>query len=337
MLHGASPLGTGDAGDPDALIVPARDGALRVLGAASAAGVERVVMTSSANAASPSSYTEDGVTDESLWTDLDDPTLPAYRRSRTVAEQAAWDSMAKSGSNGPTPTTLTTILPGAVFGPRLTVDTLGSVQVIRRLLRGDMPGTPRIGLEVVDVRDIADVHVRAMTAPEAAGKRFLATGEFLWMADIAGVLRAELGPDADRVPARKIPDLVVRATARFRPELRGIMPGLGRRNRHTTAKAQRVLGWAPRPAADAVVDCARRPARPVAARPRPPAGRPPGHLPPAPSPSPPRRSPPSTTSSPPATPHPPADAGPSSSGTSPRSSRSAGVRCRAGGCRRCCR
>jgi dihydroflavonol-4-reductase len=155
------------------------------------------------------------------------------------------------------PTTLTTVLPGAVFGPILDTENLGSVQVIGRMLRGRMPGTPRIGLEVVDVRDIADVHIRAMTSPAAAGQRFLATGEFKWMGDIAAVLRDRLGPDGAKVPTRAIPDTIVRLVALFDPEMRSITPGLGRKNRHTTAKAQELLDWRPRPAADTVVDCAR--------------------------------------------------------------------------------
>jgi dihydroflavonol-4-reductase len=120
-----------------------------------------------------------------------------------------------------------------------------------------MPGTPRIGLEVVDVRDLVDLHLRAMTSPEAAGERFLGTGEFLWMSEIAQVLRSNLGAEAHRVPTRILPNFAVRALARFRPELRGIMPGLGRKNRHSTAKAENVLGWKRRPAADTIVDCAR--------------------------------------------------------------------------------
>ena len=254
VLHVASPLGTVNRTEPDDLIIPARDGALRVLRAATRAGIERVVMTSAANAASPSSYADDGITDESLWTDPDDRTLISYRRSKTLAEKAAWDYVA--GSDGPT--TLTTILPGAVFGPILTTGNLGSVQIIARMVRGSMPGTPRIGLEVVDVRDLADIHIRAMTIPEAAGQRFLATGEFVWMRDIARTLRAELGPDGKRVSTRQLPDVVVRFAARFLdPSLRGIMPSLGRRNRHSTEKARRVLGWQPRPAAETVVDCAK--------------------------------------------------------------------------------
>jgi nucleoside-diphosphate-sugar epimerase len=120
-----------------------------------------------------------------------------------------------------------------------------------------MPGTPRIGLEVVDVRDLADVHLRAMTAPEAAGQRFLATGEFLWMHDIAVTLREGLGDAGSKVPTRQLPDVAVRAAALFDRSLREILPALGRRNRHSTEKARTVLGWSPRPARTTVLDCAR--------------------------------------------------------------------------------
>jgi nucleoside-diphosphate-sugar epimerase len=132
VLHVASPLG---GGTPDAMIAAARDGTLRVLRAAVAAGAKRVVMTSAANAASPSSYATEGVTDETLWTDPDDPALIPYRRSKTLAERAAWDYM--SG-----PTELVTVLPGAVFGPILTTGTIGSVGIIARMLSGTMRGIP---------------------------------------------------------------------------------------------------------------------------------------------------------------------------------------------------
>jgi nucleoside-diphosphate-sugar epimerase len=245
VLHVASPLGEGE------LIAPARDGTLRVLRAASAAGVQRVVMTSAANAASPASYTAEGVTDETLWT-VDSPSLPAYRRSKTLAERAAWDFMAAYGG----PMELATILPGAVFGPILSTSNLGSAQIIARMLQGKMPGVPKIGLEVVDVRDLADLHIRAMKSAEAAGERFLGTGEFAWMREIATALREKLGPLAAKVPTRQLPNFVVRAAARFDPQLRSITMSLGRRNRHSVAKAQRVLDWAPRPAAETVVVCA---------------------------------------------------------------------------------
>ena len=248
VLHVASPLG---GGTPDAMITAARDGTLRVLRAAVAAGVKRVVMTSAANAASPSSYATEGVTDETLWTDPDDPSLIPYRRSKTLAERAAWDFM--SG-----PTELVTVLPGAVFGPILTTGTIGSVGIVARMLSGKMRGIPRIGLEIVDVRDLADVHIRAMTSPDAAAQRFLATGEFMWMEEMARVLREGLGADGRSVPTRQAPDVVVRFAARFLDRsLREITPALGRRNRHSTEKARRVLGWSPRPARETVLDCAR--------------------------------------------------------------------------------
>ncbi|MCU1361743.1 MAG: epimerase, partial [Ilumatobacteraceae bacterium] len=172
---------------------------------------------------------------------------------KTMAELAAWKYM----EDTPSTTTLTTVLPGAVFGPILGKDNLGSVQVIRRMLSGAMPGMPKIGLEVVDVRDIVQVHLAAMTSPAAAGQRFLATGDFMWMGDIAKVLRANLGDEAKNVPTRTIPNFVVRLMANRRPELRSIMPGLGRRNRHTTEKAERVLGWTRRPTSETIIDCAR--------------------------------------------------------------------------------
>jgi nucleoside-diphosphate-sugar epimerase len=249
VLHVASPL---DSQDPQALIVPARDGTLRVLRASAAAGVRRVVLTSAANTASPSSYAEEGITGETLWTDPDGPALTAYRRSKTVAEKAAWDFMsAYDGSM-----TLTSILPGAVFGPILSKDNLGSVRIIARMVEGKMPGVPRIGLEVVDVRDLADIHIRAMTAPEAAGQRFLATGEFTWMREMAQTLRTGLGDAGAKVPTRQLPDFLVRFSSLFDRSLRAITVSLGRRNQHSTAKAQRLLDWQPRSAAQTVIACA---------------------------------------------------------------------------------
>jgi nucleoside-diphosphate-sugar epimerase len=249
LLHVASPMGA-DPADPDELIRPARDGALRVLRAAVDAGVPRVVMTSSCAAATPPPGA-DGEFDERVWTDPDRPDLDTYRRSKAIAERAAWDFMAERGGG----TTLTTILPGAVFGPILSFDGLGSVGVIARMLRG-MPGVPRIGFNVVDVRDLADLHVRAMTSPDAAGERFIAVGGFLWMSEMAAELRNELGAAARKVPLRTTPDVALRVMARFEPGLRAIVPMLGRRYVHSSAKARTVLGWSPRPVATTVVECA---------------------------------------------------------------------------------
>lgn len=252
VLHVASPLGR-NADDVDALIDAARGGALRVLRAATEGGVKRVVLTSAANASSPASYATDGITDETLWTDPDDPTLIPYRRSKTLAERAAWDFMADYDG----PTELTTILPGAVFGPVLTTSTTGSVDIVARMVGGKLPGVPRIGLEIVDVRDLADIHIRAMTEPAAAGERFLATGEFMWMRDMARTLHDGLGARGKQVSTRQLPDFAVKLAARLSDASLGeVIPALGRRNRHSTEKAKRLLGWQPRPADQAVLDCA---------------------------------------------------------------------------------
>jgi len=251
VLHVASPLGRDPSLDPNALIVPARDGTLRVLRAATKAGVKRVVMTSAAAAARPP-HGSDRTSDETVWADPADRQFDAYRRSKILAERAAWDFMI----GNPTPTTLTTILPGAVFGPVLTRENLGSVQIIHGLLQGRPAGIPRLGFWVVDVRDLADLHIRAMIAPEAAAQRFIAAGDFMWMEDIATTLRSKLGAQASKVPTRRLPNVVVRFLSLFMPVLRTLTPSLGHKNSLTSAKARHVLGFSPRPSATTIIDCA---------------------------------------------------------------------------------
>jgi dihydroflavonol-4-reductase len=240
VLHVATPMGLsyGPGTDPEEAVVrPAVEGTRRVVEAAATAGVRRVVLTSAANTASPSSYQTEGVSDETLWTDPDDPTLIPYRRAKTLAERTAWELADRQGAPE-----LVTVLPGAVFGPVLTASAAGSVDIIARMLTGKMPRVPRIGLEVVDVRDLVDLHLRAMLHPDAAGQRFLGTGEFVWMRDIAQALKSGLGSQAGRVSTRGVPDFAVRLAARRNPALREIAPGLGRKSRHSTAKAERILG-----------------------------------------------------------------------------------------------
>lgn len=250
VLHVASPLGGTANDDANAMTAAAREGTLRVLHAATNAGVKRVVMTSAAATARPRDTSI--VSNETIWADPADPQFDAYRRSKILAERGAWDFMGKT--NGATE--FATILPGAVFGPLLSKDTIGSVRVIQGLLHGRPPGLPRLGFWVVDVRDLAALHVRALTAPNAAGERFIAAGDFVWMADIANVLRARLGDRAAKVPSRELPNFLVKAFAIFAPQLRGLLPMLGRTNALTSEKARRVLGFAPRPVATTVADCA---------------------------------------------------------------------------------
>jgi nucleoside-diphosphate-sugar epimerase len=248
VLHVASPLG-GKAGK-DELIATARDGTLRVLRAAKDAKVKRVVLTSSGAACAPAPNVKEAVSDETVWTDPKAKGLTAYRLSKVFAERAAWDFMKGSA------TELATVLPAGIFGPVLTADGLGSVQLVQRLLDGSMPGIPKVGFNVVDVRDVTDLHIRAMMRPEAKGERFIAGSEFLWMTDIARLLRGTFGPRAAKVPTRTLPNFVLRAAALFNRELKDVTVMLGHRHDVTSAKAQRVLGWTPRPAAAAIIDCA---------------------------------------------------------------------------------
>ena len=252
VLHVASPLDIAEPKDPDVLIVPARDGAKRVVAAAIRAKVKRVVLTSSV-AATSKSDPGDSVSDETVWTDLNDPTLSAYARSKTIAEKAAWDLIGAADGA----TTLATVNPALVIGPVLSGDFSGSVQVVERLVAGRMPGLPRLGFNLVDVRDVADLHIRAMTMPEAAGQRFIAAANYAWMADLATLLKAELGPDGARVPTRKVPDFVLKLVGIFDKEIASVAPGLGRKHDFSSAKAQKLLGWRPRPMRDTVLDCAR--------------------------------------------------------------------------------
>ena len=252
VLHVASPMSMDAPRDLEALIAPARDGALRVLRAAAKAGVKRVVVTSSGAAATPRNLKKVKVSDETVWTDPKDPNINAYRKSKLMAELAVWEF----AKNHKGPMTVTTVLPAAIFGPVLTKDGLGSVALIQTLLKGAQPAIPRIGFNVVDVRDVAELHILTMTAPEAAGERFIAAGDFMWMGDVAAVLRNKLGAKAAKVPTRNMPSLVVRFLALFMPQLRAVVPNLDRDLSFSSAKAERVLGWKARPAAVTVVDCA---------------------------------------------------------------------------------
>ncbi|CAN7231823.1 NAD-dependent epimerase/dehydratase family protein [Phenylobacterium sp. LjRoot164] len=245
VLHIASPLG----GDDESLIAAAREGTLRVLGAAARAGVKRVVMTSSTAACTPAKPLERAI-DESDWTDPDQKDLAAYRKSKVLAEKAAWDFIATAPQ-----TQLTTILPGAIFGPVLTREHLGSVGIIQRLLEGQPPALPRLGFNISDVRDLADLHIKAMEAPQAAGQRYIALGESLWFAELSQTLRERLGEAGARAPSANMPDLVAKGLAVASPQMKALLPLLGRTQAFSTQKARTELGFAPRPARDTVADC----------------------------------------------------------------------------------
>lgn len=250
VLHVASPFPPSLPKHEDELIVPAREGALRVLRASRDAGVKRVVLTSSFAAIGYGHAPQQAPFTEESWTDPDGDDVRPYVKSKTLAERAAWDFMAREGGA----LELAVVNPVGVFGPVLGADYSTSIVLIQRLMDGAMPGCPRFTLGVVDVRDVADLHLRCMTNPAAKGERFLAvSGDFMTVQAIAKVLKARLGPAARRVPTTQLPDWLVRLAAMRDPEVQQILPELGKFKNATNEKARRVLGWSPRSPEDAVV------------------------------------------------------------------------------------
>jgi nucleoside-diphosphate-sugar epimerase len=249
VLHVASPFPAGVPKDEDDLIRPAREGALRVLRAARDAGVRRVVLTSSFAAIGYGKMPPGGqpYTEES-WTD---PTgkVSAYVKSKTLAERAAWDFISAEGGT----LEMAVVNPVGIFGPVLGKDHSTSTKFVQRMLEGGMPVLPRLSFGVVDVRDVADLHLRAMTHAAARGERFLAvSGDFMTVREIAQALKARLGDAAARVSTRQIPDWLVRGVGLFSPEVAQLVPELGKVKNATSAKAQRMLAWSPRAREDAL-------------------------------------------------------------------------------------
>jgi nucleoside-diphosphate-sugar epimerase len=258
VQHIASPFPGGAPKDENELIVPAREGALRVLRAARDAGVKRAVLTSSFAAIGYGHEPREKPFDETSWTDLNGGDLSPYVKSKTLAERAAWEFIAQEGGG----LELSVVNPVGVFGPVLGPDYSTSILLVQRLMDGAVPGVPKLCFGAVDVRDVADLHIRAMTDPAAKSERFLAVaGDFLSMFDIARLLKARLGPLAKRVPARQLPNWLVRLAAIRDPAVKLILPELGKAKNATSAKAKRLLGWEPRSTEEAIVATAESLAR----------------------------------------------------------------------------
>jgi len=250
VLHVASPFPQGVPKNEDELIIPARDGALRVLRAAKQAGVKRVVLTSSFAAIGYGHKPQQAPFTEMDWTDVSGADVRAYVKSKTLAERAAWDFMKTNGA----PMELSVVNPVGVLGPVLSGDYSTSILLVQRLMDGAMPGCPRFGFGLVDVRDVADLHLRAMTSPAAAGERFLAVaGESVWMADIGKMLKARLGAAAARVPTNILPNWMVRLAALGDPAVGQMIPELGKLKQASNSKARTLLGWAPRSNEEAII------------------------------------------------------------------------------------
>jgi nucleoside-diphosphate-sugar epimerase len=250
VQHVASPFPAAVPKHEDELIVPAREGALRVLKAAREAGVKRVVLTSSFAAIGYGHKPQTAPFNETYWTDTSGNDVTAYVKSKSFAEKAAWDFMAKEGGA----LELSVVNPVAVFGPVLGPDFSTSVLLIQRLLTGTVPGSPKLNFGVVDVRDIADLHLRAMVQPAAKGERFLGVaGDFMSIHAMAMVLKTRMGEAGRKVPARELPNWLVRIAALRDPAVKQILPELGKLKNGTNEKARRLLGWAPRSNEEAIV------------------------------------------------------------------------------------
>jgi dihydroflavonol-4-reductase len=249
VLHVASPIPPAAPKHEDELILPARDGALRVLRAARDAGVRRVVLTSSFGAICYGPQPANRPFSELDWTDPCGK-INAYVKSKTLAERAVWDFIAREGGA----LELAVINPGAIFGPVLGPDHSVSTALVQQLMDRTMPGCPRLSYGIVDVRDVADLHLRAMTTPAANGERFIAiAGASMSIQDIALLLKARMGAAAARVPTRLMSDWVLRLIGRFDPKVAQIVPSLGKAKPGSNDKARRLLGWSPRSADEAVL------------------------------------------------------------------------------------
>jgi len=251
VWHVASPVPNAPPKHEDDFIVPARDGTLRVLRAASEVGVERVVLTSSLAAVClghPSDTSR--VFNEDDWSRVD-ANLPAYDKSKTLAERAAWDFI--GGLRGGKGLELVAINPGLVLGPVLEEDYGLSAQAILKLMRRDVPACPRLGWSCVDVRDVVAAHLAAMTTPAAAGHRFCCCVEFLWMKEMAEILNQHFYDRGYRAPTRALPDFAVRFAGLFDKAIGAAVPRLGHYENVSNARIKEVLGWQPRSVEEMII------------------------------------------------------------------------------------
>jgi nucleoside-diphosphate-sugar epimerase len=242
VLHLASPCPQGSPANEDELIIPAREGTLRILRAAAECGVKRVVATSSFSTISYAARPDGWQFTESDWTAPERKGITAYTRSKVIAENAAWHFIDSNGG----PLQLAAINPVRVLGPTLSPRISNSLRSIVRMLRGGLPGVPRTHFGVVDVRDVAALHILAMTHPDARNRRFIAAAGDLTMAQLAGMLRRCEGIDASKIPTRELPNWLIKAAAVRMRSLRNVVPELGRYAATSGSTAMQSLGWQPR-------------------------------------------------------------------------------------------
>ncbi|HWB27366.1 MAG TPA: aldehyde reductase [Chitinophagaceae bacterium] len=250
VLHVASPIFLRVPKNEDEMIKPAVEGTLRVLKAARDAGVKRVVVTSSFGAVGYSHPGGNTAITEESWTNPADRHLSAYLKSKTLAEKAAWEFIEKEGGG----MELAVINPVAIFGPSLGPALSSGAELLKRVMEGSMKAIPNIPMGVVDVRDVADLHIRAMTSPAAKGQRFLAVaGGVVTLPGIAMIIKEKLGYKLPHLTTKRLPDWLVRIAALFNPVAKTVAPQLGRNKNAVNSKAKTLLGWQPRPNSEAVL------------------------------------------------------------------------------------
>jgi len=243
VIHAASPFLAYVPKDENELIKPAVDGTLRVLKVAHANRVQRVVLTSSIAAVLYGEKSSEQT--ELSWTDPSNKRVTPYYKSKTLAEEAAWLYAKESGLS------LSVVNPGLMLGPVLENDYGTSAEIIVKLMNKSLPGLPRIGFSVVDVRDVAKAHILAMLNPDAAGERFIAAGKFMWMSEIAEILRNEY--PQFKIPKRALPNFLMKAISFIDPAVKTVIKDLSFKHHLSNQKAKRILNWSPRTEQESIV------------------------------------------------------------------------------------
>lgn len=254
VAHVASPIPAAPPRHEDDLIVPAREGTLLALRFARDAGAKRFVQTSSMAAIAYGRSEKVYTVSESDWTNADHPDVYAYVKSKTIAERAAREWMAAEGGE----MEFVSVNPSMVLGPVHNADFSASVEAIKQLLDGSAPLAPDLGFAVVDIRDVADLHVRCLEEPGLAGERFLAAGKFMKFIEIGQVLRDHLpAAHTRKVPTRQMPNWMVHLLALFNPGIRTIKSELGKTRNANASHALQRLGWKTRDEETTIVECAK--------------------------------------------------------------------------------
>lgn len=254
VLHVASPFPGAPPKNEDDLILPARDGTLNVLRAARDAAVKRVVVTSSFAAIGYGEKSrgrdQSKPFTEEDWTDPFSKEVGAYEKSKVLAERAAWEFIETEGGS----LELAVVCPGSIQGPVLGTSVSLSIETVLRLMNGSMPGCPNLSLAVVDVRDVAALHLLAVTERKAKGERFLAVAPpDMTVKQIAETLRERMGEAARRVSTRQVPNFMIRLVSLFDPAVAQVVPWLGQSKPVSNEKARKLLDWKPRSNVDAIV------------------------------------------------------------------------------------